>query len=181
MLDIHRHFEMMNSDNIMISYRGIISGDIISSILQFADNKFRELQTTPFIRKKVISILIESLQNVFHHALRSMDESDDNLCNQSMLMIGKSNGGFFIATGNRVAISKANQMKQKIDKINIMSKDELNYNYRNILLNKLKDSDTGAGIGMIDIARRSGQKIEYDFMNLDEKSCFFSLKVNVMV
>ena len=180
MFDIHRYFELMNNDNIMISYRGIISGDIISSILQFTDVKFREMQTTPFIRKKVIGILIESLQNVFHHALKNMDCDESQLCNQSMLMIGKCPGGFFVATGNRINIDKAEYMQQKIDKINAMSRDELNFNYRNILVNKLKESNTGSGIGMIDIARRSGQKIEYNFKNLDGESCFFSLKVNVL-
>lgn len=181
MLDVRRHLELMSSDNIMISYRGVISGDIISSILHFTDIKFRELETAPFIRKKIISILIESMQNIFHHALRTMNTDDTRLCNQSMLMIGKCEEGFFIATGNRMANHKALQMKRKIDGINAMTKDELNYNYRNILVNKLKNSDTGAGIGMIDIARRSGQKIEYSFIDLDQDSCFFSLKVNIPV
>jgi hypothetical protein len=179
MFDIHKHFEIMNGDNVMISYRGVISGDIISSILQFAETKFSELQTTPFIRKKVISILLESLQNIFHHAVKVLD-AHESTSTQSMLMIGRSPDGFFIATGNKIEIDRAKLIKQKIDDINAMSKDELNQNYRDILVNKIKVSEYGAGVGMIDIARRSGQKIEYDFKRLDDQFCFFSLRVHVL-
>jgi hypothetical protein len=34
-------------------------------------------------------------------------------------------------------------------------------------------------LGIIDIARKSGRKLEYGFVPLDEKNAFFSLNVNV--
>jgi hypothetical protein len=36
-----------------------------------------------------------------------------------------------------------------------------------------------AGLGMIDIARKSGEKLEYDFQPINDKTTFFSLTVKI--
>jgi hypothetical protein len=41
-------------------------------------------------------------------------------------------------------------------------------------------SDTGgAGLGLIDMARKSGEKIDYSFDNIDEIHCFYSLQIKI--
>jgi hypothetical protein len=37
----------------------------------------------------------------------------------------------------------------------------------------------GGGLGMIDIARKSGKKLDYSFINVDKHFSFFSLIVNI--
>ena len=37
----------------------------------------------------------------------------------------------------------------------------------------------GGGLGMIDIARKIGQKLHYSFMIIDDKYSFFSLNIKV--
>ena len=60
-----------------------------------------------------------------------------------------------------------------------MSAGELKIKYL-AKLNSTKLSDKGgAGLGLMDIARKSGKKLEYDFENISEKISFFSLIVNV--
>ena len=36
----------------------------------------------------------------------------------------------------------------------------------------------GGGLGMIDIARKSGQKLNYHFTEIDETFSFFNLNIN---
>ena len=44
--------------------------------------------------------------------------------------------------------------------------------------NKLKGKG-GGGLGMIDIARKTGKKLNYDFAPLNDEYTFFSLNINV--
>ena len=37
----------------------------------------------------------------------------------------------------------------------------------------------GGGLGMIDIARKSGQKLDFDFQQVDEEFSFYSLNINI--
>lgn len=178
MLDIHKHYDLLSADNVMLSYRGRVNGDLITSLLQFAEAKFSELQTAPIIRKKVLNILVETLQNVFHHGRNphSNNRPDD----QSLLVITHESDGYLIIIGNHLNASKAQGMKLRLDRINAMTREELSENYRSILINKEKTPETaGAGIGMIDIARRSGRKIEYSLREVDEDCYFFCMQIKI--
>lgn len=163
----------------MLSYRGRINGDLITSLLQFAEAKFSELQTAPTIRKKVLNILIESLQNIFHHGRNPIGDPncpDDS----SLLMITHEPDGYLIITGNHLTAGKAQALKLRLDRINAMSKEELSENYRHILTHKEKTPETaGAGIGIIDIARRSGRKIEYSLRAVDSDYYFFCMQIKI--
>ena len=37
----------------------------------------------------------------------------------------------------------------------------------------------GGGLGMIDISRKSGQKLDYNFMSVDESCSFFTLNIKI--
>jgi hypothetical protein len=37
----------------------------------------------------------------------------------------------------------------------------------------------GGGLGMIDIARKTGQKLNFDFAPVDDKYSFFSLNIKI--
>ena len=41
-------------------------------------------------------------------------------------------------------------------------------------------SQGGAGLGLIDIARKTEQKLEYQFLPIDDDSYFFILKVEIL-
>jgi hypothetical protein len=64
-------------------------------------------------------------------------------------------------------------------KINLLSIEELKDYYIETLNNEAFSGKGGGGLGMIDIARKSGQKIEYTFHPVDESYSFFSLMIHV--
>jgi len=37
----------------------------------------------------------------------------------------------------------------------------------------------GAGLGLIDIVRKTGEKLQYEFLDVDNKQKYFILKVDV--
>ena len=37
----------------------------------------------------------------------------------------------------------------------------------------------GGGLGMIDIARKSGKKLDFDFHKVDDEYSFYSLNINI--
>ena len=51
--------------------------------------------------------------------------------------------------------------------------------YKEVLNNGEMSAKGGGGLGMIDIARKSGRKLEYRFDPIDDSFSFFSLHVKV--
>jgi hypothetical protein len=70
-------------------------------------------------------------------------------------------------------------LKERIDKINSLEPDALKDFYKEVLNNGIMSDKGGGGLGMIDIARKSAHKLEYDFKKLDDKFTFYSLLVKI--
>lgn len=169
----------MEDGNIMLSFKGEVTSDLLTSILQIMESKMEVLDESPKIKKKVYNILVECLQNLYHH----IDE-DDTLTaaneKSALFMIRKSDDGdYSIMTGNYIANENVNHLKNRLDKINSMDKEELKDYYKEVLNNGEMSAKGGGGLGMIDIARKSGKKLDYSFINVDKNFSFFSLIVNI--
>ena len=179
MKNIHDFYNMMEDGNIMLSFKGEVTSDLLTSILQIMESKMEVLDESPKIKKKVYNILVECLQNLYHH----IDE-DDTLTaaneKSALFMIRKSDeGDYSIMTGNYIANENVEHLKSRLDKINSMDKEELKDYYKEVLNNGEMSAKGGGGLGMIDIARKSGKKLDYSFLNVDQTFSFFSLIVNI--
>lgn len=179
MNDIHDFYNMMERGNIMLSFKGEVTSDLLTSILQIMESKMDTLDEPPKIKKKVYNILVECLQNLYHH----IDEDDkETVQNEksALFMIRKNEDGeYSIMTGNYIANENMDNMKGRLDRINSMDKEELKVYYKEVLNNGEMSAKGGGGLGMIDIARKSGKKLEYNFSPVDDKFSFFSLNVKV--
>jgi hypothetical protein len=179
MNSIHDFYDMMEKGNIMLSFKGEVTSDLLTSILQIMETKMETLDEPPKIKKKVYNILVECLQNLYHH----IDEDDKQTAQNeksALFMIRKNEEGeYSIMTGNYMAVENMDLMKTRLDKINSMDKEELKVYYKEVLNNGEMSAKGGGGLGMIDIARKSGKKLEYNFADVDDKFSFFSLNVKI--
>ena len=62
-------------------------------------------------------------------------------------------------------IRRIKPLKDKIDKINSLSQDELKDMYKFILNHQKLTAKGGGGLGLVDIARKTGNKLDYKFHN----------------
>ncbi|MGE3825971.1 MAG: DUF6272 family protein, partial [Bacteroidia bacterium] len=65
------------------------------------------------------------------------------------------------------------------ERINSMTSEELKTLYKEILNNDQLSSKGGGGLGMIDIARKTGEKLNFNFVEINNKYSFFSLNIKV--
>ncbi len=178
MENIHDFYNKMEKGNIMLSFKGEVTSDLLTSILQIMESKMETLEEPPKIKKKVYNILVECLQNLYHH----LDDDDfKTRVNEksALFMIRKLDGEYSIMTGNFIASENVEMMQGRLDRINDMDKDQLKVYYKEVLNNGEMSAKGGGGLGMIDIARKSGKKLEYNFDRIDEEYSFFSLNIKV--
>ena len=178
MENIHDFYNKMEEGNIMLSFKGVVTSDLLTSILQIMETKMETLDEPPKIKKKVYNILVECLQNLYHH----IDEDDKRTKldeKSALFMIRKVDGEYSIMTGNYMSIDNVDVMKSRLDRINEMDQEELKVYYKEVLNNGQMSAKGGGGLGMIDIARKSGKKLEYKFDPVDNNYSFFSLNVKV--
>ena len=71
------------------------------------------------------------------------------------------------------------QLQDKLEKINSLDKDGLKAFYKDLIQASEISDKGGAGLGFVDIARKSGQKLEYDFHEINKEFSFFALKIKI--
>ena len=57
MLDIYDFYDKMERNNIMFSFKGDITSELLTSIPQIMESKLDNLQEEPKIKKKVYNVL----------------------------------------------------------------------------------------------------------------------------
>jgi hypothetical protein len=62
-----------------------------------------------------------------------------------------------------------------------LNKDELKLLYKEVLKNGQETKNGGAGLGLIDIARESTEKIIYDFQHINKNVAFFSISIKLKI
>lgn len=179
--DLNEYYKNLNDGDILLSYKGSITSDLIGNVLEAVENKMDDLSETSKIRKKVYNVLVESLQNLYHH----VDDLPDNLRAHlepkfGIIVVKRlSENEYKITTGNFVVEAKTKILQDKIDKINSLSKDELKDMYKFILNHQKLSAKGGGGLGLVDIARKTGNKLKYNFEVIGEDYYFFNLDVIV--
>jgi len=177
----YSYYKNMQLNNIIFVYQGEVTADLVSSILQMMENKLDGDGEDKKIKKKVFNVMVECLQNVYHHldTLEVTNTNDDVNDRTALLMIGKEENDYYVITGNHVLNNRVPAIKDRLESVNNCNKAELKALYQSIL-NEGSLSEKGtAGLGMIDIARKSGQKLGYDFHPVNDKYSFFSLEAKV--
>lgn len=172
-----QQFKTIDKDKIILSFNGVITSEFLSSVLQFFESKLNCMKVENRIKKKVFNIFIECAQNLYHHI---EDKSDYPIkINEAYLLILKNNSNFIIKTGNFIDIENSEILSLKLDKINNLD----NVGLKQLYLEALNDgnfSNKGtAGLGFIDMVRKSENKLKYEFIPIDNKYNFFILEIKI--
>jgi hypothetical protein len=178
--DVENYFRDQANGDVILFYRGNIDSDVINHVLDTVEDKLVEINEQSRLRKKVYNVLVESLQNLYHHVDRVPVGFEDQSSEKfGVLKVNKVDGGYKIITGNFVLTDNVEKLEEKIKRINRSSHEEIKELYKFILNHQRISAKGGGGLGLVDIVRKTGNKLEYNFKEYDDKYSFFYLDIYV--
>ena len=173
--DLHK--TMLRHDLILV-YEGEFTQDITKSVLAMAERNMDSFGEGSSIKRKVFNVMVECLQNICKHAENFNAESSAK--NNAIFMIGKREDQYVITSGNAVKQKDVDDMTGKLDRINALDKMGLKKLYKDIIKAPGGLSVRGgAGLGFVDMARKSGHPLGFEFENIDQEFAFFSLHTTI--
>ncbi|MFW5760948.1 MAG: SiaB family protein kinase [Cyclobacteriaceae bacterium] len=162
----------MLARNLILVYEGEFTQEITKSVLSMAERNMDSIGEESSIKRKVFNVMVECLQNIVKH-------NEENANKAAIFMIGKQNDEYVITSGNTVRNESIEFLRGKLDKINSLDKEGLKSLYKEIIQTSDISDKGGAGLGFVDMARKSGNKLEYDFEKMDDEQSFFALKTTI--
>lgn len=177
--NINEYYTELSKGDVLLAYKGSITSGLINEVLEAVEDKLEKANEEGKTRKKIYNVLVESLQNLYHHIEETHDGITEDLDPKfGILVIEKNENGLYkVTTGNFLVASKTKFLKEKIDKINSLSRDELKDMYKFILNHQKISAKGGGGLGLVDIARKTGNEMIYNFYPYNDKYVFFDLQI----
>jgi hypothetical protein len=178
--NVENYFSDLSTGNTILYYKGNVDSDVINYILDTVEDKMVEVNEQSKLRKRVYNVLVESLQNLYHHVDRVPDDFEDQASEKfGLIVVKKVRDGYRIVTGNFVHFENIEKLEEKIKRINRSSHEEIKELYKFILNHQRISAKGGGGLGLVDIARKTGNKLEYSFKAYNSHYSFFYLDILV--
>jgi len=175
---VNEYYSKLNGGDVLIAFKGNISSELISNALETVESRMEDYNEASKIRKKLYNVLVETLQNLYHHIEVLPDELKEGEDSKfGIIVVSREKNQYRISTGNFITQEKVDVLKNKIDKINSMNKDELKDMYKFILNHQRLSEKGGGGLGLVDIARKTGNKLDYTFEKFNDSYYFYNLDV----
>ncbi|MDI7222703.1 SiaB family protein kinase [Leptospira santarosai] len=172
-LELFQQYRNAYDYQLIVSFKGRLSQEVLT---EFGSMIRTSLSTESKI-KKIFAVFIELAQNMLHYSAERKTLEDGRESGVGIIMVDEKSIGYNISAGNLVLNEKIELLKSNCEKINSMSKDELKAYYQRQLRSNRPEESKGAGVGLIDIARKSDGPLSYDISPVDDKHSFFTLSV----
>lgn len=169
--------EKIDKQKFIFSYNGKITQAIVRTLLTMTERKIEILQEEEGVKKKIFGVMINCLQTIC-----AEDKLQDSSVN-SIFMISRNNEGFSVFVGRYMPNIMAQYLSSLIDNLNQLSHQSI----IDLHKQKLKSLDTKddnynideTTLSIIDIAKKTGKKIQMTVVPGENKQSFFSIQIKI--
>ena len=173
-------FEDMQRNNLNYIYRGLFTQSITDNILLLTETCMNNVDEDSKIKKRIFTIMVEGLQNVTRHQEIDGNESATDPNQAGIFIIQNNNGKYYITTGNPILKVNIPTLIKQLEKINSLDPESLKLFYKEVLNNDKISNKGGAGLGLIEMARKSGNKLDFDFSEINDNYSYFYMGTKVL-
>jgi len=175
---------MLKSRSVNIIYSGPMWDDGIRELAEMVRTHLSHDNLPGSAEKSIFSVFVEQVTNVLMYSAEKEEytgpDNEKVEVSTGMLVLGQKDKTYFVQTGNAIKNETMELIKGRIDHLNSLDKKELRQ-YHKERLNADNDNpeSKGAGLGLIEIARRATAPIMYTFEPVNENLIYFSMYVEI--
>jgi|WetSurSiteA1Bulk_404760.scaffolds.fasta_scaffold15728_2 hypothetical protein len=172
----HSHLE----NNTILHFEGIIQYETIGELIHTFKQRIHAIGVQVGTYKRILLVMIEVLENIMKHSEGCPEKSREGHQNPvPVFSIRKSDNQFVVISSNPIKGINIQAFKNQLDFLNTLDQQGLKEFYKRTITNGLFTNRGGAGLGLIEIAKISGNRIIYAFEPVDEHCYRFDMTVTI--
>ena len=176
--DVFSLRETFNEQGILLCFNGPFSAGLIEEIGKALRNHMQALQDSPSSVSDVFVVYVEMTQNIRRYTLQQTLSDADAI---STIVISRDDAGHYtVSAGNVVRTAHGQALVARIGELATLDKAALKAAFKAQLRVPRESASTtegGAGLGLIDMARKAIRPLECSLRAIDDEYSFFSLRV----
>jgi hypothetical protein len=163
----------------ILHFTGKIRYDTIGNLINELKSKVVFLGIQTNVYKKILLVMIESLENILKH---SVDPANTNGMDKKYVpcfSIEKNDKKYILVSSNLIERANIPRLKNRLTNLNLLDNHGLKELYKSTIMDGQFSHKGGAGLGFIEIAKISSDKIRYSFKSVNPVLSYFQFKVTV--
>lgn len=174
--NIDMQYHRMRKGYLVYSFRNRLTPEIMQAIFQDIEKALKGESENKLVRKRTFKVLVELIQNLYNYTSSVSLKASDVL-----IMVQRISEGYEIITGNFLVQERANSLESRLRLINYLTEEQLDEMYRDLLARESASKEQGAGLGLLDVFRKTGSSFDFKINAVDDGINFFTLKSLVKV
>lgn len=168
-------YNTLAKDHLSFLFQGAYNDDMTEGILELTEYNLDNYEGLTKLKKKISFLIVECFQNIVRHGQVGEDYDIPE-----GVFITRNRGNInYISSINYLETKLVGQLKETLNKLKDLSKDELKEFYLKTLIELPISGKGGAGLGLIELARKSSLPLSFDFKKVDDKLSIFYFLVRM--
>ncbi|UXX77646.1 SiaB family protein kinase [Reichenbachiella carrageenanivorans] len=175
-------YNKIYNENILLMYKGAITFDLVTSVIETLDRKVNMTESDKKVQKLFYSAAVECVHNLYHHmdeVKGQFSEISEHDAKSGLITVIAKEKYYNIITGNFIPTKHTYDLKDKIEEVNNTDKNGLRTLYKETLSNGEFSEKGTAGLGLIQLARKTGERLNYKFDKVNSEYSYFTFQIKI--
>lgn len=165
--------EMLNI-KVQLSFKGTISHEVLTEF----GTMIKSILNAEHNTRKIFGVFVELAQNIVLYS-QDIDNSKQGKIGIGIIVIQERNEYYYLSSGNTISNTEIENLKNKIDVLNSMNKEELKIYYQEQIKKEIPSDGRNVGLGLLEIARKIDSKIDFLFDPIDSEKSYLTINVAI--
>jgi hypothetical protein len=168
---IYERYKDLKVKDVFLVFEGQVTLQVMKTLTALVEDALEEIEDD-LVMRRVYHVLMESLQNINRHA-ETYEYRGHPYPGRGVILVAKNKERYQVTTGNIIETSHMDELAMFLGKLNNMDLDALDDIYNKQVRENSDTPKSIAGLGFIDIRRKTGTPLDYSFITIDDETSFF--------
>ncbi len=168
-------YDTLAGDRLTFLYSGLFHDDHTARLITLGEEFLEHEGAEKSVRGKLAFIMVEAYQNIIRHRAPISAELEQG-AGRSMFLLRSLTNQHEVSAVNPVTTADAASLTAELERLRTLDLQQMKQVFLRGLQSDTRTERGGAGLGLIEMARRSGHALQHAFGPLDEEHRIFALQ-----
>jgi hypothetical protein len=173
--ELHAHYVAAHEQHIVLSFMGVVTQELLVGYAKFLPEQTGLSDNSRLV---LFGTFVELAQNILRYSAERAGPAGHER-GIGLVLVSEQEKTFTVASGNLVDRAAADSLEAQLTGLAAMDRDGLKAHYRDRRRAGPPAGSVGAGLGLIEVARRAAAPLAWNFSPQSDGRVFFSLSVPI--